>query len=497
MESRTEHPSTPYTTLGHRWGNEKFTILTSETIGYFQSGVDFDDFPATFKDAMEVTRQLGFEYIWIDCFCIIQEVTDWANEAPQMSEVYSSGILNIGAAHSNGPTGGCFASRGELSLEARPLYVNWRNPKDRQLRLSTLRPRTEKYDFDGWDIGEAPISKRACVVQERHLCTGMLYYGRTQLYWKCRSSGNVNELWPDPQPKPPQHPSSEGPGPGTFHLELNQASLAERRTIAGQLWTAALTEFTECALSVASDKLPAIQGIADRISELSASPYTNGVFAFSLPKSLCWENAYHTSAKLRDYRWRAPSWSWASVEGVIRYLTDSLLPESGELLACVLAPTGPALVCIGKLFAIVEEDAGESPIYNPLEKRFSVEGHVGALDHIHTLFEDLTEEASHESGARRFCLPLYGITNYLEVLYTKPTWPIGRVRDEDSQCVHVVYCLALARNGDGTYRRIGVCRMFFISTPPSSNPYASKIRAPDLHWSKGTRFEFLQAIVIV
>jgi hypothetical protein len=49
--------------------------------------------PKTFKDAIELTRRLGFQYIWIDALCIIQDGRDdWKRECSLMGEVYAQGF---------------------------------------------------------------------------------------------------------------------------------------------------------------------------------------------------------------------------------------------------------------------------------------------------------------------------------------------------------------------------------------------------------------------
>jgi hypothetical protein len=49
-----------------------------------------------------VTRDLGFEYIWIDSLCINQEKAsgDWLVEAPKMAQYYQNSFLTISAAES-------------------------------------------------------------------------------------------------------------------------------------------------------------------------------------------------------------------------------------------------------------------------------------------------------------------------------------------------------------------------------------------------------------
>lgn len=55
--------------------------------------------PATFRDAIAVTRSLGYQYLWIDSLCIIQDDRhDWGVEAEQMASIYKNGALTLAAA---------------------------------------------------------------------------------------------------------------------------------------------------------------------------------------------------------------------------------------------------------------------------------------------------------------------------------------------------------------------------------------------------------------
>ena len=63
-----------YFCLSHCWGTEGMPIRTTrETIHSIRSGVAVASLPATFRDAVEVTRKLGCQYLWIDSLCIIQD----------------------------------------------------------------------------------------------------------------------------------------------------------------------------------------------------------------------------------------------------------------------------------------------------------------------------------------------------------------------------------------------------------------------------------------
>jgi hypothetical protein len=48
-----------------------------------------------------IARYLDFDYIWIDCLCIVQDDReDWNREAASMADVYSEAVLTIAASRS-------------------------------------------------------------------------------------------------------------------------------------------------------------------------------------------------------------------------------------------------------------------------------------------------------------------------------------------------------------------------------------------------------------
>jgi hypothetical protein len=67
-------------------------------------------------------------------------------------------------------------------------------------------------------------------------------------------------------------------------------------------------------LTFANDIFPALQGIAKIVPPIMGA-FLAGHWETHLDKSLCW---YMTSTSTpRSGEWRAPSWSWASVDGPI------------------------------------------------------------------------------------------------------------------------------------------------------------------------------------
>ncbi|KAF4822721.1 hypothetical protein CGCSCA5_v002351 [Colletotrichum siamense] len=83
-------PGLEYTTLSHMWGPDPSLCpqLLVSTIDSFMLSISMHDLPKKYVDAIEVTRALGFQYIWIDSLCIIQDSKeDWQREAVKMAAV--------------------------------------------------------------------------------------------------------------------------------------------------------------------------------------------------------------------------------------------------------------------------------------------------------------------------------------------------------------------------------------------------------------------------
>lgn len=114
---------TQYLTLSHCWGkNLKIKLSNSNKEEYTSSqGIPSHVFAepsaATFRDAILVTRKLGFRYLWIDSLCINQEDnTEKGHEIMFMHEIYRHAEINISATAAADGFGGLFQKRNPLVL---------------------------------------------------------------------------------------------------------------------------------------------------------------------------------------------------------------------------------------------------------------------------------------------------------------------------------------------------------------------------------------------
>jgi hypothetical protein len=105
-----------YLTLSHCWGAFVPLRLLGTNIAAFLEDIPFDSLPKTFQNAVEMTRNLGLHYLWIDSLCILQDsAQDWEVESNRMYEIYKHSYLNLAAVASENATGGLVSSSFPLS----------------------------------------------------------------------------------------------------------------------------------------------------------------------------------------------------------------------------------------------------------------------------------------------------------------------------------------------------------------------------------------------
>jgi hypothetical protein len=170
--------STKYFCLSYCWGENPFLKLTEKNLASFLERIDFDELPATIKDAIHVTRFLGCEYIWVDSLCIIQDSrADWEAESVKMGSVYRNADLTIAALGAAESSEGCFMQRNPLC------FRDCKVPGTDFVISNTV----DGYQREHHVVGPAasPLQTRAWVIQEQLMAPRTLFFGSGGLYWQC------------------------------------------------------------------------------------------------------------------------------------------------------------------------------------------------------------------------------------------------------------------------------------------------------------------------
>jgi hypothetical protein len=87
----------------------------------------------------------------------------------------------------------------------------------------------------------------------------------------------------------------------------------ERRPLS-EIWNTIVTLYTSTKLSFGKDKLVAISGIAQQVHEESQDQYLAELWRKDIELQLLWVQQWPGRRLPRGSEYRAPSWSWASVD---------------------------------------------------------------------------------------------------------------------------------------------------------------------------------------
>ena len=303
-----------YATLSYCWGNINLLRLREELMESFMTAIPLKNLTKTFRDAVSITQYLGLDYLWIDALCIVQNsVSDWEKESATMSSVYGGSTINIAATGAINGDAGCF-----LKPEG---YVG-------KVRFTAVIEGREM----AWDIApsmfyksvaRSPLAGRAWSLQERLLAPRTLFFSDTEMFWGCKVR-DANESFPEGTPRFSER--------HIFHLEKGPLSHS---------WNTIVILYTLGKLTFSEDKLVAISGIARVVQQETHDQYLAGLWRKDIEVQLCW---CATRQRSQHMNYRAPSWSWASVDGMVSNQTldkQSQYKHYAHVVDAYVIPSGP------------------------------------------------------------------------------------------------------------------------------------------------------------
>ena len=172
-----------YVALSHPWGDSTiytpFSTLRNDPkhgrdIRSFKKSIPYDQLPATFRDAVDCTRQIGIPYLWIDSLCIIQGPGgDFADEAKRMEDVYSGADCVFAASRA------IDQRTGFLSPRLQSDYVTFVNQDGKAFYVCKTIDNFNK------DVIDGTLNRRGWVLQERALARRTIYFTENQTYFEC------------------------------------------------------------------------------------------------------------------------------------------------------------------------------------------------------------------------------------------------------------------------------------------------------------------------
>ncbi|KAL2877607.1 hypothetical protein SGCOL_007135 [Colletotrichum sp. CLE4] len=351
-----------YACLSHPWGKRPLLRTLKKNLSQFADGIQWAALPPTFRDAIDFTHRLGLKYIWIDSLCIIQDdPLDWQREAAKMADIYQNAFITLAASKAVDSSRGLYTSSLDPKHQAQALsLVN--DVDDSKVMLHAY---SELLHIDSfWSY--FPITKRAWVFQERLLSGRVVHFAGSEVNWECRSkrmcecgeiststslpekiqfSGSLAELRGQYNSvAEEQSPSAQGNGQN-YDLDYSKFTPALLRspkwTKSAKMWRQTVQSYCALNLTFSKDIFPALGGIAKVWNPEYEKLYRAGLWMDSLHLDLLW---LVYKPERRPDAWRAPSWSWASLEyhndEFVRFDSDSDSRNSGKGSWFSLGKTG-------------------------------------------------------------------------------------------------------------------------------------------------------------
>lgn len=165
-----------YIALSHPWGKPPHFCTFPDNVEAFKDNIEFGDLPATFRDAVTVTRELGVRFLWIDSICIIQGPHgDFSQQAKRMEDVFSQAHCIIAASSATGQQDGF------LNPRRRRNFIQLERNNKPAVYVSEFID-----DFDRYVL-KSPLNQRGWVLQERALARRTIYFTSEQTFWECGS----------------------------------------------------------------------------------------------------------------------------------------------------------------------------------------------------------------------------------------------------------------------------------------------------------------------
>ncbi|KAI3390842.1 hypothetical protein diail_8545 [Diaporthe ilicicola] len=309
-----------YIALSHPWGpasdGSPHFCTYPEDLGNHLQGIPLKDLPQTFQDAVEATRRLNQQYLWIDSICIVQGPKgDFNEQAKHMEVIFRQAYCVLAASCAKGQQDG------------------FMKPRDERTRLKIHQERPDRPPIYACDFIdnfqqhalESHLNQRGWVLQERALARRTIFFTEKQTYWEC-GAGVRCETTMKMRNKL-----------ASFLGDSRFPEVGMRSTHGGKirLFQDLYSKYSRLELSYDADRPVAIAGIEKHL--ISSFDVRGGFGVLDdghrglLWRSLLWQRAQDPANVLKRIEFEKlkgvaiaiippPSWSWMAHKGSIDYL---------------------------------------------------------------------------------------------------------------------------------------------------------------------------------
>ncbi|KAH7123634.1 heterokaryon incompatibility protein-domain-containing protein [Dendryphion nanum] len=370
----------PYSTLSHCWGGALHTRLLKGNLEEFKQGIKCSKLLRVYQEAIDGAIRLGVRYLWIDSLCIVQDdKDDWFKEAALMFDIYRYASFNIGATGAADGNGQCFVNHdsnllGPCLLDTKAKVESTAVKAKPRLRDRIFKKMSKNESVTASNTSTTPINPettwhvveenfwterlhrqalntRAWVLQERMTAPRMVHFGRDQIYWECHELHACEAYTKGPQAMyelqalkavRPHVISSVFSAktkltPKGSPEWMSPSLDGPQKDLALHAWSDVIKQYNKLDITVPSDKLVALSGLAKLMHGLIQDDYVAGLWKSAMTMGLLWRMNHserRREGKIQVSRLAdsaVPTWSWASMHGNVFMLaiSDAKLKAAG------------------------------------------------------------------------------------------------------------------------------------------------------------------------
>jgi hypothetical protein len=291
-----------YAALSYSWGDGQQSLTTRDNIKERKVAITTEQISPVLRDAIEITRLLHIDYLWMDALCILQgDRHDWDHQSMQMGRIYQNAHVTIATPSSSSSQHGFrFSTTPRLFLP----FVSQANVEvtgQLVMRFLYSDRNTPRYPFNDGSIfyaetQESHWASRGWTFQESYMARRMLIFGPGDVFFQC-------------------------PGRTIFMSGLKRENMTLSINDVESGWDSIVSEYSSRqGFSQVTDVLPALSGIANLFGQnrgYDKTEYLAGLWSNRLHLQLMWVVSDWRDIKPSDlptlcemFVQLPPSWSW-------------------------------------------------------------------------------------------------------------------------------------------------------------------------------------------
>lgn len=269
--------------------------------------------PRTIRDTINLVRDLGEKYVWIDSICIIQDSDrSWALNSRIMDQVYGNAYLTICAADGDGADAGLQILNTDRGSTEAIMKEQFRSQNitqyARDIRLMSTQP-AENY------IRNSVWNTRGWTFQERLLSPRNLIFAGGRMYFQCRCTAKSADIISE----------DESAGWSVEFQDSPLLMLQNLKTRPLSVYKQSLELYMTRQLTHAKDILAAFTGMGNLVCNALGGSLVYGLPSSHFDWALLWEPRAAAVRRPNEGTEEFPSWSWCGWKNEVMEYKEQML----------------------------------------------------------------------------------------------------------------------------------------------------------------------------